>query len=190
MSIMHELREATRADHHALEMELGLASAGVSTPRYVRTLERFYGYYAPLERRLPDISGVLEVIDDLGQRLKVPLLRRDLRYWGCNEGNLPSCRALPQLDGLLDALGCLYVLEGATLGGRILTRHFQAQLGISPDTGGAFFAGYGEQTGAMWHAFGRTLGAMPLSNDDSERVIQCARSTFRTLRTWCAENIE
>lgn len=190
MSIMHELREATRVDHHALETSLGLTDPDVSTSKYVQTLERFYGYYAPLEDRLPDIPGVTDVIDDLGLRLKVPLLQRDLHHWGCNEQTLPHCYTLPRLHDALDALGCLYVLEGSTLGGRLLIRHFQSRLGISPHGGGAFFAGYGERTPAMWRAFGEALGALPLSGDQSERVVQNARATFHTLHSWCMENGE
>jgi heme oxygenase (biliverdin-IX-beta and delta-forming) len=188
MSIMHELREATRIDHLALETSLGLTSEDVSTSKYVQAIETFYGYYDPIEKRIPDISGVKEVIHDLPLRMKVPLLKRDLLYWGSNERILPRCSALPHLDDALDALGCLYVLEGATLGGRLLTRYFQARLGILPNAGGAFFAGYGERTGTMWHAFGNALGSLPLSSDQSEQVVRNARSTFRTLHRWCTEN--
>jgi heme oxygenase len=47
----------------------------------------------------------------------------------------------------------LYVIEGATLGGRIITRQLQTQLGLKPESGGAFFDGYGAQTGPYWKAF-------------------------------------
>jgi heme oxygenase len=190
MSIMSDLREATRVDHDAIERSLGLMATDVSLARYVRTLERFYGYYKPLEHRLHDISGLTDVIDDWDLRHKVPLLKRDLQHWGRNERTLPQCSALPRLDDVLDALGCLYVLEGATLGGRILTRHFRIRFGVSGDAGGAFFAGYGERTGVMWQAFGRSVMAIPLTANQGERIVQCARATFRTLQTWSAENLQ
>ena len=44
---MDELRETTRIDHKA-----GLQADDVALSKYVRRLERFYGYDEPLEYRL------------------------------------------------------------------------------------------------------------------------------------------
>lgn len=188
MNIMDELREATRADHKRIENSLRLMDDDMPLSTYVRTLERFYGYYEPLEYRLCSNSGVTNVLDDLDHRRKVPLLRRDLEHWGCDERTLPRCSRVPRINDAFDALGCLYVIEGATLGGRILSRYFQLQFGTSEKAGGAFFEGYGERTGAMWKAFGRAVEAIPLTADQSAKIIQNAHATFRTLQCWCTEN--
>ena len=37
---------------------------------------------------------------------------------------------LPPLETQADAFGCLYVLEGATLGGRVISRHIERALGL------------------------------------------------------------
>ncbi len=188
MNIMVELREATCTHHKTIEESLQLMAEDLSLSTYVRILERFYGYYEPLEYRLHGNSGIRDVLDDLDQRRKVPMLRRDLEHWGCNERTLPRCSTVPRVDDAMDALGCLYVLEGATLGGRILSRHFRLQFGTSENAGGAFFTGYGERTGAMWQAFHRSVGAIPLSVDQGSKIIQNAQATFRTLQCWCEEN--
>jgi heme oxygenase len=190
MNIMDELREKTRVDHESIENSLGLMAKDLSRTQYVETLEKFYGYYEPIEYRLWSISGVKDVLDDLDQRRKVPLLKRDLDHWDCNEQALPRCSRLPPVDDVIDALGCLYVLEGATLGGRILSRHFRVRFGISDEAGSAFFSGYGEQTRAMWEAFGRAVGTITLTVDQNARIVQNARFTFRTLQSWCAEKFK
>lgn len=55
------------------------------------------------------------------------------------------------------ALGCMYVLEGSTLGSQILSRSFRERFDIGRHNGGAYFHGYGELTGKMWKRFGTDL---------------------------------
>lgn len=74
------------------------------------------------------------------------------------------------------ALGSLYVIEGSSVGGRILARHFGERLGMRPDTGCRFFAGYGERTSQMWSAFGELMVSRPVAEDGDMMV--AAVSTF------------
>ena len=53
----------------------------------------------------------------------------------------------PNSDSL--AFGCLYVMEGATLGGQVIGRHVRQTLGVTPETGGRFHAAYGDRTEAQ-----------------------------------------
>jgi heme oxygenase (biliverdin-IX-beta and delta-forming) len=82
-------------------------------------------------------------------------------------------------------LGCLYVLEGATMGGRMITRHLQATFGITPDAGGRFFDGYGADTGKMWQSTRQLLvrGAPDLPSENA--MVASAITTFACLRRWC-----
>jgi heme oxygenase len=80
----------------------------------------------------------------------------------------------------------MYVLEGATLGGRVISRHLAAR-GIGPDTGGAFFAGYGNQTGEMWKSFSAAMGAYAEAHPESTgRMAEAADETFILLERWLA----
>lgn len=80
-------------------------------------------------------------------------------------------------------LGCLYVIEGATLGGQVITRHLLATHGITPETGGAFFAGYGAETGPHWQAFGAMITAAERFGAADE-IVASANRTFETLDRW------
>ena len=60
-------------------------------------------------------------------------------------------------------MGCLYVLEGATLGGVVIRRHPEQKLRLGPDNGAAFFHAYGPDTGRRWREF---CGALELALPD------------------------
>ena len=55
---------------------------------------------------------------------------------------------------IAEGIGCLYVLEGSTLGGQFILRALQERLGLSPDREARFFASYGKHVGSMWKSFG------------------------------------
>ena len=74
------------------------------------------------------------------------------------------------------------MVEGATLGGRIIGRHLRDGLGLNASTGASFFAGYGEQTGAMWTRLTAHVDAAPFV--DTEEAASAAVETFETLLAW------
>ena len=77
----------------------------------------------------------------------------------------------------------MYVLEGSTLGGAIIARHVERELGLQVDTGCAFFRSYGRNVGRMWKEFGARLLAVSGPETD-EIIIASANRTFEGLRTW------
>lgn len=123
---------------------------------------------------------------------KLPLLTRDLITLGSTPAEiqrLAICLSLPPLDSRAGALGCLYVLEGATLGGQIISRHLSEIQNLSPERGAAFFYGYGAETGHMWKSFRALLTRDVESGEcDPEEVIAAAAETFHRYENWvCAE---
>jgi heme oxygenase len=116
------LRDGTEDVHRRLEVDLPLVRADLSTEGYHSILGRFWGIIAPLEEAL-DGAGV--PLDDWAERRKAPLLVADLP----DVTALPRCHDLPALGGHDAVLGCLYVLEGSTLGGRHVAAHVEATLG-------------------------------------------------------------
>jgi len=185
--ILSRLKQATAARHAAIETRSVLLEPGLSYAAYRACLRRFFGYYAPLERRLlrsPAWRGAGLAYAD---RHKTPLLTQDLAALGVTAEELalsPWCIALPDLRTTAQLYGCLYVIEGATLGGQIVTKHLQASLGVTPQTGGAFFSGYAEHTGSRWKAFGAQLNAFAEASGADEEIIASANETFETLDRW------
>lgn len=206
IGIMQRLRGETRDCHVQLETRLGLPAAISTRSEYRDLLARFFGFYLPVEERLTTLlcgeHERREILSglDYGARRKTDLLRRDLQALGMGDtelATLPQCDKLPALDTLSHALGCLYVLEGSTLGGQLLARFFADTLSIDASNGGAFFCSYGSEIGARWRAFGAVLTSWADVTQDGEPVttnsvkqkqgeviVHAARETFHSMETW------
>ena len=186
--ILAELREATRAWHDRVEAHPRLArllAADLTVAEYRRLLACLFGFYEPLEARLAVHAAALPI--SLAERTKTPLLRQDLRALGLTAAQLravPRCAGAPAFGTPEAALGGLYVIEGATLGGSIIRRHLARSLALTPAAGGAFYAGYGDRIGPMWQAFCRRLTAHA-AEEASRRAVVCgACATFESLHDW------
>ncbi|AKQ69061.1 bacteriophytochrome heme oxygenase BphO [Myxococcus hansupus] len=165
--------------------------ADLTPSAYRRHLEALLGFYAPLEARLASLP--LERLAGLAiqERWKVSLLEEDLRAFGHDAhslARLPRCEALPALPGLPEALGCLYVLEGSTLGGQLILRHLRRQFeSASPPATFSFFNAYGDAVGPRWRAFGDAVNQASESAADDAfdgRAIQAAQATFDAFAAW------
>jgi heme oxygenase len=181
------LREGTRVHHARAEASLPLMDESLTRDRYARALARLLGFYAPLERRLDAVDWAAVGLDWTARR-KAPLLAGDLRRLGWNDAALaalPQCDDLPPVDSPSRALGCLYVFEGATLGGQLVRRHLARRLALGPESGAAFFAAYGDAVGPMWRAYQQRLAELvdrgACAPDD---VLDAARDTFDALTRW------
>ena len=141
---MQALKAATAVHHERLERRVDIASRVRSRDAYRELLERFYGFYRPLEERLQPYGETVEL------RPKAPLLARDVQSLGGDVNALPQASRLPPTGSLAEALGVLYVLEGATLGGAVIAKLAQRRLGVTREQGGAFFGAYDAR---RWKAF-------------------------------------
>ncbi len=182
--ILQLLRDGTASLHERVERTVDIPAHLGSMPAYIGLLARFLGFYAPLEDRLAGVGGYESVGLDIAARRKAHLIRDDLRALG-HEAAPPVCTALPVVATFADALGCLYVLEGSTLGGQFIRREAAARLGLTPDRGCAFFTGYGERTRAMWKAFGAAVAMHTDAHPgDQGAIVASATDTFTRLDEW------
>jgi heme oxygenase len=187
--LLGQLRDGTRAAHDEIEATFGLLDPMLTTVRYGVILAQFRSVYSPLETQLAGFDWECHGLELEGRR-KVPLIDADLCVLGCSEpAQIPSAPFVPDLErNLARAFGCLYVLEGATLGGQVISRHIRATLGILPGTGGAFFHGYGERTGLMWTQFRTAIEGFAAHGPDADCAVATARETFDAIRQAVARN--
>jgi heme oxygenase len=190
--LMTRLREETQSCHDRIErspLMRGLLSAELSHRYYAAILGVNYGFYAPLEARLLACGSWRAFGFNLEARLKTPLLEADLAHFGL-EGELlralPYCASLPRLPTLPAALGSMYVLEGASLGGQVIARQIAATLGLGPGSGAAFYNSYCSQLLPMWKAFKAFLEEHGCDHEDA--VIAAASATYAALEAWFAES--
>ena len=182
------LRESTCAAHARIEAALPLMNPSLTRETYLGLLEGFFGFHAPLESGLLGVVLAHDPVFAADDRRKMPLLLADLHALGRTSAELsalPLCTDLPCVTSPSQALGALYVLEGATLGAQIIVRHVRETLALGPTTGAAFFSGYGKRTGSMWKRFCSHVNASPLL--DTEVVVGAAVETFEKLLAWFAQ---
>jgi len=180
------LRERTRAEHEATEAVVARRGFFASRDRYREYLRHFYGIHrvvdAPLARAL-ERAGLADARD----RAKARLLAEDLVALGDEPAEVEALpriavSALPDLADTLQAVGAAYVLEGASLGGRVILRSVGRALGVADGPGAAFLTGYGEATRARWMTFRQFMDELVVGPEAAEVVVAAAKTTFGAVR--------
>jgi heme oxygenase len=181
--VLQRLREATGASHKSLEDRMPFMRPELDRALYVRLIQAYYGFYAPLEQL---IEGVADASPIDRQRQKVPALVRDLQALGLSASDiqaLPRCTDLPRIDNAHQLLGTRYVIEGATLGGQVLRRVIKDKLGIEAESGAEFLDVYGRDTGPLWKAFLLQL-AEAEDPQHHPQIVEAACATFICFERW------
>lgn len=186
--LLARLRAETAAHHRRIEDVVPLLREDLDLRRYRDYLGRLLGYVAPIEERLVAFrTAFSDARIDLAARRKAPLLELDLAALGLERPTITSlrrCNALPALGSIDSAWGCLYVLEGSTLGGQVIKRTLGPRLELTVDFGLRFLAGYGEQTACSWRAFAEAIGRHERARCDPDAVVRGAQGTFETMTEW------
>lgn len=159
---MQRLRERTAAIHTATEelpLMRNLLANDASISDYRRYLQALHGVYLTVEPALyAAVSPPL--LSRLGIRPKLPALQRDLNRLGVRVA-LPTSgwprRLREAVTGEPCALGGLYVLEGATLGGQQIARRLRQHWADQPGLPYSFLEHRADNPGHDWKRFRKTL---------------------------------
>ncbi|HVJ21708.1 MAG TPA: biliverdin-producing heme oxygenase [Polyangiaceae bacterium] len=184
--LRRQLKRETAALHRRLEKQLGLLDPSLSLQRYRRVLQMFYGFYAPVEASLVPLAAAGPPLG-FPLRARSELIEHDLLALGLSRRDLaeqPRCATLPRLSCREDLAGCLYVLEGACLGGRVVAPVLYRRFGVAKGSGASFFVGDGEGTPARWGLVLAWLEGLVPAGARSEEIVAAARATFQTLARW------
>jgi len=179
---LHHLKEATKDLHRTLDRESGmvrLMSADLGIAEYAQVLEKMLCIHAFIEPVLLQAEKTLGrvacwqpkadwLISDLRQ------LQPDIVF------PFASLHALPNLyiHSLAELAGCLYVLEGATLGGQVILKRLRHTLGPEVETAVRFFQAYGDNTLARWGATCQGIDKHLQHEDDLVDACRKAREVF------------
>jgi heme oxygenase len=183
----HALLRSTSWPHHQrLEKRVDVKRRFTDPAAYRAHLELMWGFCVVLEERVaPLLSATL--LADFPSRHKRPLLERDLEFLGMPREaieHLPRCDSLSYCTDAASAFGCLYVLEGATLGGRTLAPLVLNRLGLDDRHGASFLASYGDDTPRMWQSFILALEVACNDPQGQARAAAAASATFVALEEW------
>jgi len=188
ISLRQRLKRETTVVHQHLEAQLGLLNPGLDVQRYLRVLEAFYGFYVPVEAAVRQRAAA-ELPLGFPLRARAELIERDLLALGQSPADiaaLPLCSDRPELACIEDLAGCLYVLEGACLGGQVISPLLHRRLGLTKGSGAAFFAGDEEATLPRWTLFVAWVDGLPRTGASTTKIISAATATFEAFARWAA----
>lgn len=177
------IRAATGELHARLDDALTIAGPEPGPDDYRTHAAAMLGWTEPIEAALAQAEWPAAL--EIDRRLvKARWLAEDLRAAGLDDAAiaaLPRCRALPPLDTEARRYGALYVLEGSTLGGRVLHRRLTGRLQSWPL---AALVGYGRDTGRLWSIFVADIEQAGAADGFAVKAAESAAVTFRTLLDW------
>lgn len=191
--ISDQLKERTDVHHRNIETVERLRrvfAEDYQQAEYVDLLKKFYGFYPPLEEKcLEQCLRHPAMADGLNieARQRMPLLRADLSHFGLSDAEidaLPKAPDLPELNSPARMTGCLYVLEGSTMGGQMISKHLGEKLNLDGSQGVSFYTGYGKDTMTMWKAFKQYMDDTYSTSEALEDISGAAGETFAALQTW------
>ncbi len=181
MSIMLEMKKQTADCHADAENILRnkLFDCQLSPSRYYDVINAFYAAYSSLESA---ISGFPLTSELLKKRSKIELLKKDLIYLRSGyfvKAPYISAPPLPRVANEAAALGVMYVMEGSTLGGKIIVNHLMKYDWMNVDLYGNFFSNYGSDRSDMWSEFGQVVnGFFVANNQAANQLVSGAKIAF------------
>jgi len=185
------LREATRGAHHDIDhhpLVAPLVRPDLTLPQYLRVLRTMWWVHVPLQALFARQITALGADFELANR--VAWLQADLTHFGLPDA-LPVEPWVPPFPGsVAELVGMLYVIEGSTLGGQIISRQLKLRIGVESGRGATFFNGWGAETDTHWRKFwafassvcpvGQTALAVPAAI----RMFEQLRSAFDMALLW------
>lgn len=175
--ILQALRLETRPAHDQLEQNTfnqQLTAGTITEAATAHFLAKMYGFLAPYETRLraQNLGPEWEPVT----RQRAHLILEDLQK---PAAALEICPDMPPLATWPQLLGAMYVVEGSTLGGQVISRQLaKANIALR-----SYFSGYGERTGPLWKVFCHLLAQEATPENEAE-IVNSARLTFQKLDAW------
>lgn len=180
---MAALRDGTRDLHEHTDAAIREGGWLTSRASYVGFLRRsleFHRMVEPMVRR--HVTGL--GVDGWEWCPRSPFLEADLAAVGSPVGGIEADTASDAVvsnfvEGPASAVGVLYVVEGSTLGGRLLAGWIRSRLGYDASCGASSFVPYGADTLTRWQTFGRLAErSAQARKGDVATMVSAARSTF------------
>jgi heme oxygenase len=173
------LKAATAALHGVAEQTLDPLTRPADLDSYASLLAVLWGFQAPAERLLS--AAPLPAAVRWADRTRRPALAADLGDLGIDSTLLPQAAGLPLADPPAAAWGALYVIEGMTLGGRVIRRRVLDRIGAAP---ARYLAGHGDLTRPMWRELGRLADVHVRTEQEIRAAEQLAAATFAAFISW------
>jgi heme oxygenase (biliverdin-IX-beta and delta-forming) len=167
------LRDETRVAHSRLDQTLRLLDRLSSPDQRGGLLVGYHWLHRETEAKIAPFLGEMSDLDFPARR-RSSLLAQDLAVLGHPAHLDHPIRLDIHTSGA--AFGALYVLEGSTLGGRVILKALKLR-GASL-VGLGFLDPYGNRTGDRWRSFLAILEREIKSSDQKAEAVTGALNTF------------
>jgi heme oxygenase len=174
-----ERLKAETADHHkateAVSFGDRIMGGSLTLEEYGLLIEKNYILHAVLEAALTESNLIPEELE-LTARAKTKSLEADMTLLERPFPVLP----VPAISykTAAEALGAMYVLEGATLGGAYIYKALQRNPVIAPLGEFNYYTVYGDKIGPNWKAFQEGLLKHVNTKEQEDEAIESAKQTF------------
>jgi heme oxygenase len=173
------LRAVSAPQHKAVEAAAALPQSINTLADYAACLGRFLSIVAPLEDHLGSFDEWGGAGVHLASRSRTQALQADLIALSINQDQIRRLH-IPRPASFAAAFGALYVLEGSTLGGKLILKSATSRLGPAISGAAAFFGGHGENSGLMWIKFKNALDYFGRTRPEQQALVaEGAKQTFR-----------
>ena len=184
------LRRSTKRLHQDLHVHpllRDLVSDELTISSYRRIIEAFYGFYQPLEPRVIAAATKMSCLAEYDHAIRTSWLEQDLVCLGysmADIANLACYEEFPPLSTRGSLAGCLYVIQGSTLGGATVVGSLAKNEKLKAVRAAHFFRGYGERTIPSWQHACRFIESTCHSMTETHAAIESARCVFLHLERW------
>jgi len=183
--LQEKLKQHTAAEHSQLEEQMyvdRIMQRTLTVPMYHTLLATNYLAHQRYEKL---IFGALDahIVEklDVPSRAKLSALESDVEYEGIDKKSLLEdfASTAPELKDSMFALGMMYVLEGATLGGSMIVKQLKLNPHFSADHHFSYYGCYGSELIAKWQQFLAVLNEVP--EDQHQSVLEGASFLFKEI---------
>lgn len=156
--------------------------SGTLTPdEYATIIEKNYILHALVEKALAGYEPLTQVEGlNADARYKTSSLISDMTLLGKSLPELPPVNIT--IGSLEEALGMMYVLEGATLGGAYILKALLRTPSMKDITTYHYYGVYGDQIGPNWKAFQQVLLNTVTTKEQEDKAIDAASKTFQLFK--------
>lgn len=191
-AFLENLRNATAESHTALEalpVSLSIMSPNVTNDEYALYLSLMLDVVKDAEENIFPIAH--KAIEGLDVHPKAQFIEADLKALNYNkeQSYKPFTSTVNEVTPAF-ALGVMYVIEGSSLGGRVILKNINTVLGHDADNGGSYFTGYGGQTGSHWKTFLGSLIEYATQHNAEEEIIAGANFAFDAIAAHLTANAQ
>jgi len=186
-----KLRETTLPAHKRLEA-LPISEAIISPELTKFTYTEYLSLMSAVIRDVEETAfpAVADIIANVESRKKSHMIEADLKQLG---SDVRAELHLNKPDGSTItpafAMGMMYVIEGSTLGGRVILKNVEKTLGTDIAQATSYFSGYGERTGSSWKAFLDSFTNWAIANrNKQEEMIAGANYMFSAIHNLLQKN--